>query len=38
LKNEVKIEHIVSLDNDFQEKGVLIERETGIKLLQSDLQ
>ena len=38
LKKEGKIEYIVSLDNDFQEKEGSIERETGIKLLQSDLQ
>ncbi len=38
LKNEGKIEYIVSLDDDFQKKEGSIERETGIKLLQSDLQ
>lgn len=38
LKNEGKIEYIVSLDDDFQKKEVSIERETGIKILQSDLQ
>jgi len=38
LKTEGKIEYIVSLDNDFQKKEVSIERETGIKLLPSNLQ
>jgi len=38
LKKEGKIEYIVSLDNDFQEKEVLIENETGIKLLPGNLQ
>jgi len=38
LKKEGKIEYIVSLDDDFQKKEGPIERETGIKLLQSDLQ
>lgn len=38
LKNEGKIEYIVSLDKHFQEKKELIENETGIKLLPSNLQ
>ncbi len=38
LKNEGKIEYIVSLDDNFQKKEGPIERETGIKILQSDLQ
>jgi predicted nucleic acid-binding protein len=38
LKNEGKIEYIVSLDNDFQKKRELIENETGIKLLPDNLQ
>jgi predicted nucleic acid-binding protein len=38
LKTEGKIEYIVSLDDDLQKKEGSIERETGIKLLQSDLQ
>ncbi|MGB2843059.1 MAG: type II toxin-antitoxin system VapC family toxin [Halobacteriota archaeon] len=38
LKKDGRIEYIVSLDDDFQKKGESIERETGIKLLQSDLQ
>ena len=38
LKKEGKIEYIVSLDDDFQKKEELIEDETGIKLLSSNLQ
>jgi hypothetical protein len=37
LKREGKIEYIVSLDEDFQKKKNLIENETGIKLLSSNL-
>jgi len=38
LKNEGKIEYIVSLDNDFQKKRDLIENETGIKMIPNNLQ
>ena len=37
LKKDGKIEYIVSLDKDFQEKKELIENETGIKLLSNNL-
>ena len=38
LKNEGKIGYIVSLDEDFHERKELIEKETGIKLIPSNLQ
>lgn len=38
LKDEGKIEYIVSLDNEFQKKRDLIENETAIKLLPNNLQ